>query len=135
MSKKSVYVKRLHDTVRTLRKELKNMNEECKSWMNDKLEIGESFDDRVQEHVNEFLNGGLCTFKNGMYQDCVREVYQDLMTMNVGAKNVESVIRTVLSKLTAMDDKEVRLPKETFAKTMLLEARALAQMHSILKST
>ena len=74
--------------------------------------------------IEEFLKEkGVCTFKNGryMYQNCVREVYQDLMTMNVGSRNVEKV-RTVLSKLSTMDEKEMRLPKETFARTMLLEA-------------
>ena len=47
-----------------------------------------------------------------MYQNCIREVYHDLMAMNVGAKNIEHVIRTVLSKLTAMDAKEMKLPQE-----------------------
>lgn len=135
MSKKKVQVKRLQKSVRSLRRELKDANEECRSLTNDKMEIEENVDDRVQECVNEFLNCGVCTFKNGMYQDCIREVYQDLMTMNVGARNVEHVIRTVLSKLTTMNEKEVRLPRETFAKTMLLETRALAQMQCVSEVT
>ena len=105
MSKKKLQVKRLQKSVRNLHKELNDVKEECKGLMNDGMEMEENFDDRLQERVNEFLNCGVCTFKHGMYQNCVREVYQDLMAMNVGAKNVEHVIRTVLSKLTAMDEK------------------------------
>ena len=63
---------------------------------------------RVEECVED---KEVQTFRGGRYIDSVREVYQDLMTMNVGAKNVEKVVRIVLKKLSGDDPSVKRLPK------------------------
>ena len=64
------------------------------------------------------------TFKDDRYVDTVREVYMELMSMQVGAKNVERIVRAVIEKMTTSTIG--RVPKASFAKYMLLEARTLA---------
>ena len=54
-------------------------------------------------------------------------VYEDLLCMGLSCRSIEKVIETVLDKLA--DTEVERLPKPTFAKYMLLEARGLAQIH------
>ncbi|CAC5420509.1 unnamed protein product [Mytilus coruscus] len=49
------------------------------------------------------------TFHEGKYTDDVWEVYATLLSMNVGVKNIENVIKTVLEKLGGL--KVERLPK------------------------
>ena len=87
---------------------------------NEKLEL--------EEQLDNFVNSNdVVTFENGKYTDKMRMVYEDLMCMGIGSRNVEEVIRTVLKKLA---NKECgRLPKTTFGKYILLEARGLAQLH------
>ncbi|VDI17302.1 Hypothetical predicted protein [Mytilus galloprovincialis] len=68
------------------------------------------------------------TFHEGKYTDDVREVYATLLSMNVGVKNIENVIKTVLEKLGGL--KVERLPKKTFAEYMMVEAKALAQIQA-----
>jgi hypothetical protein len=41
--------------------------------------------------------------------------------MNVGVKNVEKIVQTVLEKMASI--KVDRLPKKTFSETMLIEAK------------
>ena len=53
-------------------------------------------------------------------------LYEDLLCMGVSTRNVEDVIRKVLKHTVNID--VGRLPKATFAKCMLLEARSLAQL-------
>ncbi|XP_038050668.1 uncharacterized protein LOC119723859 [Patiria miniata] len=127
LKKKVDTVEVLAGKVRDAKKEAKEIKRAYGEVMYEKMELEESFEERVQERVEELeKDEEICTFKGGKFVDCVREVYQDLMTMNVGANNVEKIVRIVLKKLSAKDVK--RLPKRSFASTMLLEARALAQM-------
>jgi hypothetical protein len=44
-------------------------------------------------------NQEISTFEKGKYNDTVREVYAALLSANVGVKNVEHIVRTVLNKL------------------------------------
>lgn len=70
------------------------------------------------------------TFENGKYNDTVREVYSALLAANVGVKNVEHIVKTVLNKLGGV--KLIAfLKKKTFAEIMLVEAKALAQIQSV----
>jgi hypothetical protein len=48
--------------------------------------------------------------------------------MNVGVKNVEKIVQTVLEKMASI--KVDRLPKKTFSETMLIEAKILAQLQA-----
>ena len=66
------------------------------------------------------------TFQNGKYTDTVRDVYEDLLCMGVSAENCEKVVREVLEEMAGVT--VGRLPKETFARSMYLEARRMAQM-------
>ena len=50
-----------------------------------------------------------------------------MLCKGLSCQNVEKVIRIVLKELVGVDVE--RLPKATFAKYMLLEARGLAQIH------
>ncbi len=72
-------------------------------------------------------NHSIATFKDGRYTDTVRELYMELMSMKVGARNIQNIIHTVLNKMTGMSVDH--LPGETFAKYMLLEALSLALSH------
>ena len=75
-----------------------------------------------------FLGGEEVTaFEGGRYKDDIRELYMELVTLNVGTKNVEGIIRSVLFKIAGLD--VGRLPKASFAKYMFLEARCLAMEH------
>ncbi|CAG2192103.1 unnamed protein product [Mytilus edulis] len=74
-------------------------------------------------------NKEITTFENGKYNDTVREVYSVLLAANVGVKNVEHIVKTVLNKLGGV--KIDRLPKKTFAEIMLVEAKALAPIQSV----
>ena len=49
------------------------------------------------------------------------------MCKGLSCQNIEKVIKIVLKELVGVDVE--RLPKSTFAKVMLLEARGLAQIH------
>ncbi|VDI03297.1 Hypothetical predicted protein [Mytilus galloprovincialis] len=87
----------------------------------------------LQEEITEFklsveLNQIVHTFHNGKYNDTVREVYDALLSLNVGVNNVEKMVRTVFEKLGGL--KVERLPKRTFSEIMLVEAKALAQMQA-----
>ncbi|KAL5011134.1 hypothetical protein ScPMuIL_013439 [Solemya velum] len=77
--------------------------------------------------MNTFFNK-VTTFHGGKYNDSVREVYAVLLSMNVGVSNVERIVRLVLEKLGNVEVD--RLPKKTFAETMLVEAKLLAQMQA-----
>ena len=64
------------------------------------------------------------TFEHGKYSDGVRQCCLELLSMNVGVKNVDPIIRIVLSNIagTTVD----RLPKYTTIVEMLPEMKALA---------
>ena len=81
----------------------------------------------LEEKINEFMTQEISVFKNGMYNDSVRMVYEDLLCMGLSTRNVEKVIRIVLEKLAGISVE--KLPKPTFTKYMLIEARGLAQLH------
>ena len=63
------------------------------------------------------------TFEHGKYLNGVRQCFLELLSMNVGVKNVDPIIRTVLSNIagTTVD----QLPKYTTIVEMLPEMKAL----------
>ena len=64
------------------------------------------------------------TFEHGKYSDGVRQCCLELLSMNVGVKNVDPIIRTVLSSIAGITVD--RLPKYTTIVEMLPEMKALA---------
>ena len=66
-------------------------------------------------------------YENGKYNDDIRKVHEDVLSMGLSSRNIEKCVRFVLEKLAKV--KVGRLPKVTFAKNMFLEARCLAQIH------
>ena len=100
------------------RSEVKELNDRIRELEDEKLQI--------EEKLNVFLKGeDVLLFKDGKYVDEIRMVYEDLLCMGVSTRNIEGVIRSVLKTVGINVG---RLPKETFAKYMLFEARALAQL-------
>ncbi len=94
-----------------------------------KQTIQELEDEReeILEKLNVFMRGDdICLFKDGKYCIEIRMVYEDLLCMVVSTLNVEGVIRKVLKNIAGIEVD--RLPKATFSKYMLLEARSLSQM-------
>ncbi|CAC5406236.1 unnamed protein product [Mytilus coruscus] len=90
----------------------------------------ENENEEMKEKLEELMkNKEITTFENGKYNDTVREVYAVLLAANVGVKNVEHIVKTVLNKLGGV--KIDRLPEKTFAEIMLVEAKALAQIQSV----
>ncbi|XP_066914210.1 uncharacterized protein [Clytia hemisphaerica] len=95
--------------------------------LKDQIEFLKDEKSKLEEKIGSFLKDNeVQVFKDGKYSDEIRQVYEDLLCYGLGSRNIESVIRTVMSKLTGME--VGRLPKPSFAKYMLLEARALAQL-------
>ena len=82
----------------------------------------------LQERIEQFLNHEVDTFEGGRYKDEIRQVYQDLMCIGIGANNVENIIKNVLEKIGGISTEHLRLPKKTFAKYMFLEAGGMAQI-------
>ena len=95
--------------------------------LKDQIEYLEDEKLKLEEKINSFLKDReVQVFQEGKYCDEVRQVYEDLLCYGLGSRNIEPVIRTVLKKLAGLD--AGRLPKASFAKYMLLEARTLAQL-------
>lgn len=84
---------------------------------------------KLAEEIEEFLNQDeIKTFCNGKYNDEVRILYYELMSMNVSIHNCEKVVRSVLGRLA--DLKIDRLPKKSVASVMMVEGRMLALMQA-----
>ena len=82
---------------------------------------------RQEKLENKSNEKNLDFYENGKYNDDIRMVYEDLLSMGLSSRNVENCVRLVLEKLAKV--KVGRLPKVTFTKNMFLEARRLAQIH------
>ena len=100
-----------------------DLNEQITCLQNSKLEL----EDKIKEFENEMEVKTLKVKEGRCYNENIRIVYEDLLCLGLSSRNVEKVIRVVINRLT--DYKIDNLPKSTFAKYMLLEARSLAQMH------
>ena len=86
----------------------------------------ENLSEELQERVAAaFENDVIDVFQGGKYNDEIRTVYYELLSKNVSVNNVESVIRTVLSKLAGTTCS--KLPKKS------LTAELFAEMNLLLK--
>ena len=80
--------------------------------------------EHLQEEIDQLEKKRLVTFEHGKYSDGVRQCCLELLSMNVGVKNVDPIIRTVLSNIAGITVD--RLPKYTTIVEMLPEMKALA---------
>ena len=80
--------------------------------------------EHLQEEIDRLEKKRLVTFEHGKYSDGVRQCCLELLSMNVGVKNVDPIIRTVLSNIAGITVD--RLPKYTTIVEMLPEMKALA---------
>ncbi|XP_071810818.1 uncharacterized protein [Apostichopus japonicus] len=97
--------------------------------VSERLNYREEQMEQLQERLDDILDkecGKVSTIVKGKYRDSIRSVYQHLMCLNVGSNNCEDIVRTVLKGIVGLDVE--RLPKATFAKEMVFEARAMAQL-------
>ena len=84
---------------------------------------------RLEDQIDELLNEDYVkTFENGKYTKEVRQVYYELLSMNVSVRNCEKIIRTVLEKLGRRNID--RLPKKSVSSMMMVESRLLAQIQT-----
>ena len=91
------------------RKNIEELHEQLKCWQNRS---------NMYEEVCALLQKEkIATFQNGRYTDDIRQIHMELMAINVAARNVETIIRTVLKGQT--NQREERL----------LEARQVALSH------
>ncbi|CAC5395362.1 unnamed protein product [Mytilus coruscus] len=99
------------------------------SDMENRMKYLENENEILKENIEDLMKSQIVqTFHGGKYNDTIREVYASLLSMNVGVCNVEKIIRTVLEKMGGL--KVERLPKKTFAETMLIEAKIIAQLQA-----
>ena len=79
--------------------------------LNDEVLHLENENEVIREQLAEILDGkAVSAFKDGQHHDEVPEVCYSLLARGVSARDVESIIGTVLKKLGGMDIG--RLPKK-----------------------
>ena len=112
------YYKRKSETKQQI-DEIKELKDTITELQNEKARLEERMEAFMQDKAVE-------TSQNEKYTDTVRDVYEGLLCMGVSAENCEKVVREVLEEMAGVT--VGRLPKETFARSMYLEARRMAQM-------
>ena len=103
----------------------KNVVEPQLQELHDYIAFLENHEGVLEEKVAELSSKKLSFFENSKYSNKIRSVYEDLTCFGVSSRNVEKVVQIVLEKLAGITCDQ--LPKATFSKGMLYEARALAQ--------
>eukprot|EP00112_Aurelia_sp_Birch-Aquarium-sp1_P004505 Seg1510.9 transcript_id=Seg1510.9/GoldUCD/mRNA.D3Y31 product="hypothetical protein" protein_id=Seg1510.9/GoldUCD/D3Y31 len=88
------------------------------SYLQDKCS---EYEERIEEMMEDRVFN---VFEDGRYNDDIRKVYYDLLSMNVSVDNCQHVVRTVFEKLAKI--KVGCLPQKTVASMMMVEARLLA---------
>ena len=98
--------------------EIEKLNEQITFLEKDNIEL--------KEQVEGFLKSDdITSFEGGKYSDDIRACYYELMSMNVGLRNIETIIRSVLNKIA---HKSIgRLPSYALASQMLAESLVVAQ--------
>ncbi|GAQ91466.1 hypothetical protein KFL_007900010 [Klebsormidium nitens] len=81
---------------------------------------------QLRERLEEFLSE-IKTFENGQYIAQIREVYYELLELNVASGQIERVLRLVLWKLAGR--KLGKLPSESLCKEFYREMLALSHLH------
>ena len=118
LRKRLWYQRRVKDSVVNVRNRMTEMNERVKELECENV--------CLKDRLEEFMSSDTVKcFVGGKYSMEIRRVYQELLVMGVSANKCEAIVRSVLEGFGVNVD---RLPKETCAKRMLLECRALAWM-------
>ena len=125
LSKSNSYLKTKINKVTENTTTNKNVAEPKLLELHDYIAFLENHEGVLEERVEELSSQKLSFFQNKKYTNKIRSVYEDLLCFGVSSRNVEKVVRIVLEKLAGITCD--RLPKATFSKDMLYEARALAQ--------
>ena len=95
--------------------------------LNDQLTDLAIENEGLQDQLQQFLEDDeISSFQDRQYTDEVREVYYSFIAKGVSIRNVESVIRMVLRKLTNRDIG--RLPQKSLTAEMMYECNELAKM-------
>ncbi|KAJ8050932.1 hypothetical protein HOLleu_04315 [Holothuria leucospilota] len=79
--------------LKSVRGEVRSLKKVVSSLDSERAELEETMEIKIEERMQDFLKSQeVVTFQGGMYVDAVRALYMDLMGMNVGARNCESVV-------------------------------------------
>lgn len=101
--------------------------DEVKAKLRDEIEELEYENNDLQDVVDDIMDEakGIVCFQKGKFTDDVRVCCYELLSLNVGIRNVKTVINTVLSNIA---HKEVdRLPGKTVLCDMMIESLTIAQ--------
>ena len=101
----------LYNKVTDLEEVIKTKETEC-----DNLLLKNDDDQRSEKTIR--------TFHSGKFEDCVRQCCIELLSLNVGVRNVEPIIRSVLMNCAGIDVD--RLPKYSTLVGMLSEMKVIA---------
>ena len=82
--------------------------------LKDEIRYTENENVKLMDQIKEVSEKTLNFYKNRKYNDDVRMVYEDLLSMGLSTRSVERCVRLVLEKLAEAN--VGRLPKVTFAK-------------------
>ena len=81
--------------------------------------------DTVQEVMSNVANYSLVTFEKGKYTDDIRACCYELLSLNVGVRNVQAVIESVIKNIAHQEIG--RLPQKTVLCDMMIECLTIAQ--------
>ena len=81
--------------------------------------------DTVQEVMSNVANYSLVTFEKGKYTDDIRACCYELFSLNVGVRNVQAVIESVIKNIAHQEIG--RLPQKTVLCDMMIECLTIAQ--------
>ena len=101
--------------------ELEQENAELKQQL---LDLNEA-NAQLLDEVNHLQTRTVTTYVDGKYTDDVRICVMELLSRNVGIRQVEPVIRAVMKMCKVNCD---RLPQHTAIDDMLIESRSLCQI-------
>ena len=100
-----------------LHREVESLKEEISSLHLDNAEMN--------ERIESILTENITTFEAGKYTDDVRACIYELLSLNVGVRNVSQIIRCVLGNI--MHKSVERLPSHGLTCQMILESLTVAQ--------
>ena len=81
---------------------------------------------QLRDEMDEILKSDeIVTFEHGKYTDNVRACIYELLSLNVGVRNVAPIIRCVLGNVVHKDVE--RLPSHSLTYQMIVESLAIAQ--------
>ena len=81
---------------------------------------------QLRDKMDEILKSDeIVTFEHGKYTDNVRACIYELLSLNVGVRNVAPIIRCVLGNIVHKDVE--RLPSHSLTCQMIVESLAIAQ--------